>query len=162
MSEGLLRRRLAWNLQLYRSVHGLTQKQLSAMLGYRTYQYVGGVEQQRRNLTLHTVERFASSLGIDPVDLQQPVPPETSDHCRRVTVAIDSEADDALVSVLRGFAELGLVVSVRTLDGAVLEGVPVIVTSEQVLFAGWDRSRGTRTDSTFTVDVGTVVGVTVK
>lgn len=162
MPTGLLRRRLAWNLQLYRYVHDLTQKQLSEMAGYTTYHYIGNLEQQGRNPTLETVERVAGSLGVDPVDLQQPVPPETSGCGRRVTVAIEAEADDALVIVLRGFAELGLVVSVKLLDGRVREGVPMVVTSEQVLFAGWDRSLGMRTDTTFTVDVGTVTGVGVR
>lgn len=159
MPDGLLRRRLAWNLQLYRYVHDLTQDRLSEMLGYSTYKYLGNIEQERRNPTLRSVERFADTLGVDPLDLQQPVP---GGRGRRVTVSIDAEADDALVGVLRALAELGLVASIRLLDGTVLEGVPVVVTAEQAVCAAWDGRHGRRTEYTFTVAVGDVTGIAVR
>ena len=161
MPDGLLRERLAWNLQLYRYVHDITQGRLAERLGHRTDNYVSDLEQQSRNPTLRTVERFADVLGVDLTDLQQPAPPDTSERSRRVTIAIDSEADDVLVHLLRAMAELGIVVSFRLLPNRVLEGVPVVVTDEQVLCAAWDGALGRRTEETFTVAVGEITGISV-
>lgn len=160
--DGLLRRRLAWSLQLYRYVHDITQGRLAERLGYRTDNYLSEIEQQRRNPTLGTVERFADVLGLDPADLQQPAPPETSERGRRVTIAIDSEADDVLVHLLRAMAELGIVVSFRVLDGRVLEGVPVVVTNEQVLCTSWIGELGRPSDETFVVQVAEITTVRVR
>lgn len=66
--EGELQRRLGENLRRYRQEHGLSQEKLADVLGvHRTY--MGGVERGERNLTLKSVERIASTLSVDPVEL---------------------------------------------------------------------------------------------
>jgi len=57
---------LADNLRSYRKRAGLTQEQLAEKSGlHRTY--IGGIEQQRINVSLKNIERIASALEIDPV-----------------------------------------------------------------------------------------------
>ena len=73
MVGGELKHRIAWNLQLYRLVHDLTQEALAERLDLHP-KYLGHIEQARRNLTLTSLERLAEGLGVDPVDLQQPIP----------------------------------------------------------------------------------------
>jgi transcriptional regulator with XRE-family HTH domain len=70
---GELKHRIAWNLQLYRLVHDLTQEALAERLDLHP-KYLGHIEQARRNLTLTSLERLAEGLDVDPVDLQQPIP----------------------------------------------------------------------------------------
>ncbi len=68
MSEGQLQRTVGLNLRAYREDRGLSQEQFADKLGYhRTY--VGGLERGERNLTLKAVERIASRLRLDPLDL---------------------------------------------------------------------------------------------
>lgn len=57
---------LADNLRSYRKRAGLTQEQLAEKSGlHRTY--IGGIEQQRINVSLKNIERIATALDIDPV-----------------------------------------------------------------------------------------------
>lgn len=66
--EGELQKTVGANLRLYRQRKGLSQEDFAHELGvHRTY--MGGVERGERNLTLRSVERFAESLGISPLDL---------------------------------------------------------------------------------------------
>lgn len=66
--EGDLQRTLGRNLRAHRQKLGLSQEQFAEKLGYhRTY--VGGIEQGLRNLSLKSVERLASDLGVDAVTL---------------------------------------------------------------------------------------------
>jgi transcriptional regulator with XRE-family HTH domain len=53
---------------------GYSQEAFADLLGYhRTY--IGGVERGERNLTLRTVERLATVLDVDPLDLFTVTPP---------------------------------------------------------------------------------------
>ena len=66
--EGDLQQRLGRNLRAFRLAQGLSQEGFAEVLGvHRTY--MGGVERGERNLTLRSVERIATQLGIDPIDL---------------------------------------------------------------------------------------------
>jgi transcriptional regulator with XRE-family HTH domain len=68
VDEGELQRALGRNLRRYRQTRGLSQEAFADMLEYhRTY--VGGLERGERNLTLKSVERIATILGLDPLDL---------------------------------------------------------------------------------------------
>jgi transcriptional regulator with XRE-family HTH domain len=69
--EGELQQRVGLNLRAYREARGLSQEKFADKLGYhRTY--VGGLERGERNLTLKAVERIASRLKLDPVELMRP------------------------------------------------------------------------------------------
>jgi transcriptional regulator with XRE-family HTH domain len=60
--------RFGMNLRRYREEQGLSQERFADVLGvHRTY--MGGVERGERNLTLKSVERIASRLHLDPLDL---------------------------------------------------------------------------------------------
>jgi transcriptional regulator with XRE-family HTH domain len=66
--EGELQRRVGENLRAHRKSEGLSQEAFAEVLGvHRTY--MGAVERGQRNLTLQTLERIASKIGVDPVDL---------------------------------------------------------------------------------------------
>lgn len=66
--EGDLQRTLGANLRTLRQERGLSQEAMADLLGvHRTY--MGGIERGERNLTLKTVERLATTLGIDPLQL---------------------------------------------------------------------------------------------
>jgi transcriptional regulator with XRE-family HTH domain len=53
---------------MYRDARGLSQEEFADKLGYhRTY--VGGLERGERNLTLKAIERIASRLRVDPLEL---------------------------------------------------------------------------------------------
>ena len=66
--EGDLQRRLGANLRALRKAKGMSQEAFADALAiHRTY--VGGLERGERNVTLKTVERIASALGVDPADL---------------------------------------------------------------------------------------------
>jgi transcriptional regulator with XRE-family HTH domain len=68
--EGELQKRVGANLRAYRLAEGLSQEAFADRLAvHRTYR--GGVERGERNLTLRSVERLASRLGIDPLVLLQ-------------------------------------------------------------------------------------------
>lgn len=58
-----LRSILAENIRAYRRQKGLSQEELAEICGlHRTY--VGSVERCERNVTLATLEVFASALGV--------------------------------------------------------------------------------------------------
>lgn len=66
--EGDLQKTLGRNLRRYREERGLSQEAFADVLGvHRTY--MGGVERGERNLTLKSVERIATSLGIGALSL---------------------------------------------------------------------------------------------
>lgn len=68
MAEGDLQRSVGANLRRLRVERGYSQEAFADELGYhRTY--IGGVERGERNLTLRTVERLATVLDVDPLDL---------------------------------------------------------------------------------------------
>lgn len=70
--EGDLQRTLGANLRRLRQDRQLSQEAFADLLGvHRTY--MGGVERGERNLTLRSVERMASHLGVDPLSLLEPV-----------------------------------------------------------------------------------------
>lgn len=83
--EGDLQRTVGRKLRAYRKARDLSQEQLADLLKvHRTY--MGGVERGERNLTLQTLERIASSIGVDPLTLLQPTadtPLKTSPKARR-------------------------------------------------------------------------------
>lgn len=55
----------ATNLRHFRKEQGLTQEELAEKSGlHRTY--IGGIEQERINLSLKNIEALAKALGIDP------------------------------------------------------------------------------------------------
>jgi transcriptional regulator with XRE-family HTH domain len=66
--EGHLQQVLGHNLRAYREERGLSQEAFAELVGvHRTY--MGGIERGERNLTLKSVERLASYLGVSPVEL---------------------------------------------------------------------------------------------
>jgi transcriptional regulator with XRE-family HTH domain len=71
--EGDLQRTVGVNLRNYRHSQNLTQEGFADAVGiHRTY--MGGLERGERNLTLKTLERIATRLGLDPLDLLQSPP----------------------------------------------------------------------------------------
>lgn len=63
-----LRGILARNLREYRKQENLSQEEFAAMCGlHRTY--VGSVERCERNVTLNTLQIFASVLGVSVAEL---------------------------------------------------------------------------------------------
>jgi transcriptional regulator with XRE-family HTH domain len=68
VAEGDLQRIVGANLRRYREEQGLSQEAFAEVLGWhRTY--IGGLERGERNLSLQAVERIASGLGLDPIEL---------------------------------------------------------------------------------------------
>lgn len=66
--EGELQRVLGRNLRRYREARGISQEDFADVFDvHRTY--LGGVERGERNLTLKSVERLATAIGADPVEL---------------------------------------------------------------------------------------------
>lgn len=69
--EGDLQRAVGSNIRAHRERRGLSQEAFADLLGvHRTY--MGGVERGERNLTLKSVERLASRMGVDPLQLLAP------------------------------------------------------------------------------------------
>jgi transcriptional regulator with XRE-family HTH domain len=69
--EGDLQRTVGRNLRAYREDKKLSQEAFADELGvHRTY--MGGIERGERNLTLKSLERIASRIGLDPLALLQP------------------------------------------------------------------------------------------
>ena len=63
-----LKTALSRNLRRERSTRGFSQEQLADACGlHRTY--IGGIERCERNITVSTLERIATALGIDPIAL---------------------------------------------------------------------------------------------
>lgn len=70
MAVGDLQKVVGRNLRAYRVERGLSQEAFAEVLGvHRTY--MGGVERGERNLTLKSVERMASTLRVDPLELMR-------------------------------------------------------------------------------------------
>lgn len=66
--EGELQKNVGENLKAHRKERGLSQEAFAQVLGvHRTY--MGGLERGERNLTLKALERIASKIGVDPLDL---------------------------------------------------------------------------------------------
>jgi transcriptional regulator with XRE-family HTH domain len=66
--SALLTRILAQNIVRWRRSRGLSQEELADVCGlHRTY--VGSVERGERNVTLSTLEVFATALGVSVTDL---------------------------------------------------------------------------------------------
>jgi transcriptional regulator with XRE-family HTH domain len=66
--EGELQQILGHNLRAYRKAHNLSQEGFAEIMGvHRTY--MGGLERGERNLTLRSLERIATRISIDPVQL---------------------------------------------------------------------------------------------
>ena len=69
---------LAMNIQLARTVFGLTQDELAQRCGLKR-SYIGALERSEINLGLDNVDRIAAGLGIEPhvlllnPDLAQPI-----------------------------------------------------------------------------------------
>lgn len=60
-----IQKTLADNLKYYRKQAGLTQEQLAEKCGlHRTY--IGGIEQERINISLKNIGKVAVALNIDP------------------------------------------------------------------------------------------------
>lgn len=60
-----IRETFAANMRKYRKAAKLTQEQLAERAGlHRTY--IGGIEQQRINVSLNNVEKIARALDVDP------------------------------------------------------------------------------------------------
>lgn len=97
---------------------------------------------------------------MDPFDVQ-PVDHGTNGGERPATVSVGPGADDVLVALMRALARLGVVVSIRKLDGSAVDGVPTAVGDGEVLCLGWDPRSGQRTDETFSVKLADVVGTVV-
>ncbi|CAG9223728.1 DNA-binding XRE family transcriptional regulator [Paraburkholderia tropica] len=63
-----LRAVLAENLRQYRKLHGYSQEELANRCElHRTY--IGSVEREERNVTLHTLEVLAKALGVSVPEL---------------------------------------------------------------------------------------------
>lgn len=70
MSADNLSVRLGRNLRVIRSHQGLSQESLAQTCDlHRTY--IGAIERGERNITLQTLQKLASALSVDPIDLLQ-------------------------------------------------------------------------------------------
>jgi len=64
--------RVAHNVRARRKLLGLSQEALAERAGlHRTY--VGSIERAERNVSVDNIDRLATALGIDPVDLLKAV-----------------------------------------------------------------------------------------
>lgn len=72
LSELDLRKRLAANLRTLRGAQGLSQESLADAAGiHRTF--VSQVERELKNVSLDSIRKLANALGVDPVELFQPL-----------------------------------------------------------------------------------------
>lgn len=63
-----LRQAIAKSLRQERSLRGISQEELADICGlHRTY--IGGIERCERNITIATLERIATALSVNPVEL---------------------------------------------------------------------------------------------
>lgn len=66
--EGDLQKTVGANVRAWREERGISQEALADLVGvHRTY--MGGIERGERNLSLKSVERLASALKVDPLEL---------------------------------------------------------------------------------------------
>lgn len=71
MTEGDLQKTVGINLRNHRKTMGLSQEDFADYVGvHRTY--MGALERGERNLTLQSLERIASQIGVQPLDLLRP------------------------------------------------------------------------------------------
>ena len=63
-----LQKILAENVLFYRKKFCFSQEELAEMCGYHLT-YIGSVERGERNVTIATIEAFASVFGIEPYEL---------------------------------------------------------------------------------------------
>lgn len=73
MDEDELQKRVARNIRLLRTARGITQEELADLAGIHRTQ-LAVIERGRRNVTLKSIQRLATALGVDPRDLLQPIP----------------------------------------------------------------------------------------
>ena len=77
LSELDLRKRLATNLRILRAAQGLSQESLADAAGiHRTF--VSQVERELKNVSLDSIRKLANALGVDPVELFQPLATDAS------------------------------------------------------------------------------------
>ncbi|BAL94035.1 helix-turn-helix domain-containing protein [Rubrivivax gelatinosus] len=70
------RSRIARHVRRLRVLRGLSQERLAELADlHRTY--VGAVERGERNVSVATVERLATALGVDVSELLRPTQPTT-------------------------------------------------------------------------------------
>lgn len=68
----------AHNLRAFRKLAGLTQEELAESCGFhRTY--IGGIEQQKINVSLKNINKIATALGVHPAQLFAEVPEDCTD-----------------------------------------------------------------------------------
>jgi transcriptional regulator with XRE-family HTH domain len=63
-----LRQIVARNLRILRKQKGLSQEELAFQAGINR-NYVGQIEREEKSPTIDTIEKLASTLDIDPVNL---------------------------------------------------------------------------------------------
>ncbi|MDU2209875.1 MAG: helix-turn-helix transcriptional regulator [Eubacterium sp.] len=81
------------NIRLLRIKSGLSQEQLALNAGVNT-SYIGQIERGEKNPTIKTLEKIASALSIDLIDLLYPSYPSkegTQPFCRYVKVELTPE-----------------------------------------------------------------------
>lgn len=62
------RERLAFQLRNYRKSSGISQEQLADLAGlHRTY--IGSIERSERNVSIDNVEKLATALNVDVIEL---------------------------------------------------------------------------------------------
>lgn len=66
-----LRRRLAEHLRRLRLEREISQEALAAQSGFHR-SFVSQIERCANNITLDNVQRLATALGVDPIDLLSP------------------------------------------------------------------------------------------
>jgi transcriptional regulator with XRE-family HTH domain len=77
LSESDIRKRLATNLRTLRGAQGLSQEALAdAASIHRTF--VSQVERELKNVSLDSIRKLANALGVDPVELFQPLDTDVS------------------------------------------------------------------------------------
>jgi transcriptional regulator with XRE-family HTH domain len=69
-SQITARARFAVNLRSARLAQGLSQEELAARAGLHR-NYIGSVERNEKNISIDSMERLATVLGADVVDLLQ-------------------------------------------------------------------------------------------
>ena len=71
MSDSL-EKLLSVNLARIRMSAGMTQRDLAAATGI-SQEHIARIESKGRNVTIGTIETFATALGVDPLDLLAPL-----------------------------------------------------------------------------------------